>query len=115
MEHSETLQSLSRSERGTRAQLRNSIPLGTIPGREAPGRPPSLASKVSANQAGGSRPVCAAHVVNSAISGERTAAHSIIEARRRRLGADYEPVRFPAESYAGGLTVVHSFDGTDGA
>ena len=31
---------------------------------------------------------------------------AILEARRRRLGADYEPTTFPPESYAGCRTVA---------
>jgi hypothetical protein len=37
---------------------------------------------------------------------ERTAAEAIMAARRRRLGPDYEPVRFPPESYAGCRSTV---------
>src|SRR5580700_6796617 len=66
VEHTEVLQSLFGPAGGTRAKLRNSIHLGTIPSRENPGRPPSLVPKVSANQAGCSRPVCAAGAVNAA-------------------------------------------------
>jgi hypothetical protein len=32
---------------------------------------------------------------------ERAAAEAILEARRRRLGSDYEPVSFPPERFAG--------------
>ena len=34
---------------------------------------------------------------------ERAAVEAILAARRRRLGASYEPFSFPAESYAGCL------------
>jgi|ERR1700733_2728662 hypothetical protein len=37
---------------------------------------------------------------------ERAAAEAILEARRRRLGADYDPIRFPAERYAGFRTIA---------
>ena len=36
---------------------------------------------------------------------ERAAVEAILAARRRRLGASYEPFSFPAESYAGCYTV----------
>jgi hypothetical protein len=32
---------------------------------------------------------------------ERAAVEAILEARRRRLGAGYEPLSFPPETYAG--------------
>jgi len=39
---------------------------------------------------------------NASAPAEREqAAEAILEARRRRLGADYEPVAFPPESYSG--------------
>ena len=37
---------------------------------------------------------------------ERAAVEAILEARRRRLGADYVPMTFPPESYAGCRTVA---------
>ena len=37
---------------------------------------------------------------------ERAAVEAILAARRRRLGASYEPFSFPAESYAGCCTVA---------
>jgi hypothetical protein len=37
---------------------------------------------------------------------ERAVAEAILEARRRRLGADYKPATFPAESYAGCRTTA---------
>jgi len=36
----------------------------------------------------------------------RAAAEAILEARRRRLGASYEPLSFPPESYSGCCTVL---------
>ncbi len=37
---------------------------------------------------------------------ERAAVEAILAARRRRLGASYEPLSFPPESYAGCRTVA---------
>ena len=37
---------------------------------------------------------------------ERAAVEAILQARRRRLGADYELHRFPPESYAGCRTMA---------
>jgi hypothetical protein len=37
---------------------------------------------------------------------ERAAVEAILPARRRRLGAEYEPLSFPLESYAGCRTIA---------
>ena len=37
---------------------------------------------------------------------ERAAVEAILAARRRRLGAEYEPLSFPPESFAGCRTVA---------